>query len=514
MHKIQKILKGRNEVLKKALFLFSRQSTDEEVLLKFNLWSRYFFPQYFSSSDAPFHREIDKLNLSAYRGDITSFTNVAFRGAAKSARTKLFIAFAIANDTDHFRRYVKVLSADNTNATQIVTDIYNMFMRCGGMYPELFQKTGEKREERMSSFTTTGGVKVLADTVGTDQRGAIQEERRPDLIWFEDFETRKTLRSLVTTQSIRDNMEEARTGLAQGGSCIYTCNYISEAGNVHIIINKESEKNKVLITPILRDGKPTWERYAAEEIEQMRKDDDDFEGERMCNPAASGDVVFNREAVNQQIARTPIREISGLKIFHDTHRDKRIAGGHDVAGGVGLDSSTSVFMDFDNYPVQVIATYKSNTVKPEAFGYAIIQQNAEVHTQLTAIESNNHGLTTITICKQQGVNQYTREGKQTKINEPKPMEYGWHTNGVTKPKMIQAFAKAVERGEVILNDKDLIAECRTYTRNDLIDSVKDPRLTTRHFDLLIAAAICWQMKDYVEVMDYTPTVQNVNFNFG
>jgi hypothetical protein len=29
-----------------------------------------------------------------------------------------------------------------------------------------------------------------------------------------------------------------------------------------------------------------------------------------------------------------------------------------------------------------------------------------------------------------------------------------------------------------------------------MDSEVDPRLTTRHFDLLIACAIAWQMKDY------------------
>ena len=62
------------------------------------------------------------------------------------------------------------------------------------MYPEIFQKTNKKREETMASFTTTTGIKVVADP-GTDQRGAIQEESRPDFIWFEDFENRTTLRS-------------------------------------------------------------------------------------------------------------------------------------------------------------------------------------------------------------------------------------------------------------------------------------------------------------------------------
>jgi len=39
----------------------------------------------------------------------------------------------------------------------------------------------------------------------------------------------------------------------------------------------------------------------------------------------------------------------------------------------------------------------------------------------------------------------------------------------------------------------------SYTRNDLIDRDPDPRDTTRHFDLVIALAIAWQMKDYVHV---------------
>ena len=44
----------------------------------------------------------------------------------------------------------------------------------------------------MDSFTTATGVKVKAGTVGMEQRGQIQEEARPDYIYFDDFETRKT----------------------------------------------------------------------------------------------------------------------------------------------------------------------------------------------------------------------------------------------------------------------------------------------------------------------------------
>jgi len=46
-----------------------------------------------------------------------------------------------------------------------------------------------------------------------------------------------------------------------------------------------------------------------------------------------------------------------------------------------------------------------------------------------------------------------------------------------------------------LNDKGLIQEAKSYTRNNIIDRDIDARLTTRHFDLLTACAIAWQMKD-------------------
>src|SRR3979490_630773 len=72
----------RSEV--RALFAFDRTNTKEEVLLKFSLWARWFFPQYFKAQDAPFHRDIDTFNFRIYRGLLKSFVNIVFRGGAKT----------------------------------------------------------------------------------------------------------------------------------------------------------------------------------------------------------------------------------------------------------------------------------------------------------------------------------------------------------------------------------------------------------------------------------------------
>lgn len=476
--------------------------TNEMVLLKFNIWARYCFPQYFTSEDASFHRKIDEGNLDAYRSNISSFVDIAFRGAAKTARTKLFFAFCILNDEDRMMRFLKVLAFDIDNAKQIVTDLYNMLIspKVAQLYPEIFQKTDKKREETMRSFTTATGIKVIADTVGTDQRGAIQEDARPDVIWFEDFESRTTLRSSKKTKAIWENMEEARTGLAKDGVCVYTCNYISEAGNVHKLVEKGSPERRILIVPVIHNGIVAWpSRYTMADIEQMRREDDDFEGERLCKPSASKDVLFDRETLEAMPCPEPKRVVAGFKIWRNFDPSHRYGSGHDVAGGVGLDSSTSVFIDFSTLPAQVVATFKNNEIRPDVFGDEIAREAALFGNNLVAIEKNNHGHATILRARQLEMNLFTTKGKDTTLGAAPPREYGWHTNALTKPKMLFSLSKAIEDGLILLNDKDLIQEAKSYTRHDLMDREEDPRLTTRHFDLLIACAIAWQMKDFAQV---------------
>lgn len=497
---VQEILASNDKPLILALFRFTVDDPDDLILFKFGLWCRYFFPKYFKDEDAPFHRDIDLGNLGVYKGTLKSFTDIAFRGAAKTTRTKLFAAFCIANDSGSFRKYLKVLTKDTVNSKQIVTDIYNVFVdrRVKEFYPEIFAKTVAKREETMGAFTTATGVKVIADTVGTDQRGQLQEDSRPDWVWFDDFETRKTLRSAVETKAIWDNMEEARTGLSKGGGCVYNCNYLSERGNVHRLVTKADSMNRVLITPIKTNGVPTWNIYTPADIDQIEKDADDFEGEYMCEPSASKDVLFDRDTLDKMVPLEPIRDIAGFKIFKNYDPSHRHASGHDVAGGVGLDSSTSVFMNFDTIPCRVVATYRNNTIKPDTFGYEIASQGDRFGGCLVAPEKNNHGHATIAILKQNYDNIYSTHGKDVQKLDTQSAEYGWHTNAATKPKMMFALKKAVEDGLLELSDPGLIAEAKSYSRDDLMDKDVDPRLTTRHFDLLTAAAIAWQMKDYAE----------------
>lgn len=495
MDKIQEIIDKADPAELRALFAFNKDDNNEAVALKFNIWSRFFFLKYFTSKDCPAHDEMDLNSIKAYRGEIAQYVNIAFRGFSKTARTKLFLAYCIANDMDRSKRFIRCLSADYDNAKQSVTDIYNMFVqpRVKELYPEIFSKTEALREETMNGFTTSTGIKVIAKQIGVDQRGKIMEDAKSDLDWYDDIETKTTIRSAVITHKIWENMEEARTGLSINGSSIYTANYFSEAGNIHKLVTRPSDRKVVQITSILdSDGQPTWDRYSLHDIEIMKKEDEDFEGERLCKPSASRDVFFDRTNLINMPKLQPINNIGGLKLYKQYNPSHRYAIGADIAGGVGLDSSASVIIDFDTIPAQVVATYSSNTILPEAFGDELYSQSNRFGGCLIAPENNRFEGCIMKI-KIRGGKLFMMPNSPIKSGYRPPTVYGWNTNTLTKTQMMDGLKKAIEDGLLLLNDPDLIQEAKSYTRNDAIDNPPDPRLTTRHFDLLTACAISWQM---------------------
>lgn len=499
----------------RAFFAFDSKLSNEAVLLQFNLWVRRFFPKFIKHKDAPFHKEMDLNNLKLYRGKLKYFVNVGFRGCAKTTRGKLFWAYCIANDRESLRKYIRFLSADKDNANQITTDIYNLLISIRGFYPEIFEKTEAKREERMNSFTTAKGVKVEAGTVGTDQRGNIQEDARPDLIIFDDFETRRTLRSAVVTHSIWDNMEEAKDGLSKNGSACYNCNYLSERGNVHKLVQKKDKEDSiVMIIPIKdKEGRPTWDYFTIEEINNIEANSDDFAGERMCEPSAGADILFDREVLNNMNHYASIRDLNGLKIFHEYNPSHRYGIGADLAGGLGLDSTTSVAIDFHTIPCKVVATYASNTIKPDIFGDELAQQGERYGNCIIGVENNKYDMC-IGRLKQIYDNIYYTQPKDKIVIGGSSKTYGWNTNASTKPKMLFDLKKAVEDGHLELTDINLINELKSYTRDDLMEKDIDPRLATRHFDLLIACSIAWQMNNHAKINDKIQGVQKARMDLS
>lgn len=76
----------------------------------------------------------------------------------------------------------------------------------------------------------------------------------------------------------------------------------------------------------------------------------------------------------------------------------------------------------------------------------------------------------------------------------KVIKWGWETTGSSKRQMLYDFRTDYNDGKIRIHDKDLLKEMKAYSNDDLNDDTVG--LVTRHFDLLMAACIAWQMQKH------------------
>lgn len=472
---------------RRALFSFTKDTKPELIRKKFLWFCSALYPRYFQSRPAPFHNEMIDGFISAYVAD-NNFVNLGFRGCAKTTYKKLFDTYVLLNDTDQQKMYMKVLCRDMKNSRQIVTDVYNLIVEVVPLYGNVFLKDGDvKREETQFSFTMTDGRKYSAGTVGQTQRGHLQDAYRPDYVWFEDVEDSESVQSNPITQSIIDKCEEAINGLSRNGTYVVNGNYISEYGVIQYFLDKPG--NTQLITPIERDGVPTWDFYTKEDIAKKRRDARDFFGEFMCDPARSDNKFFDLDTIEDQMkgVKDPTRESAGVKYWADYLPHHRYGMGADTSEGVGRDAATFVLFDFTTG--EVVSTYINNRIAPDLLGYELARVGNEYGNCLIAPERNNTGHATLAAMKDYP--RLFRDMAWGTVDERETVRYGWHTNAKTKPTMLYDFKKAFNDGLIKIYDIDLLREMKTFSVADMMD--EDSQLATRHFDLLMAACIAWQM---------------------
>lgn len=482
---------------KLAFFAFEYSEPRGLIAFKFLYWIHKLYPRYLQSAPASFHEGFIHNMLAAYYGE-GNYINLGFRGCAKTTFAKLFIAFALLNDMEHRRRYIKVLARNLGNSKQMVTDIYNLIVEVKGLYGNLFPKQKEtKGEETMLVFTTVDGVKLLAGTVGMTQRGHVQDAYRPDFLVFDDVEDRESINSLAQTEQTIWRIDEAIQGLSADGAYMVLGNYISEEGVIQWFLNKPNMiVDKIAILD--ENGQPTWpDRYPLEKIEKIKGDSDDFYGEYMADPTRADAAFFDRSRVDADIAtaKQPYRESAGVKYWTDYQPHHRYGIGADTSEGIGKDANTFALFDFGTFEKDIgvlSATYYNNRIPPDLFGHELMRVGREFGNCIIAPENNNTGHATIAAMRGYS-NIYTerKEGSRTlKITD----RFGWRTTRKSKPQMFFEFRKDYNDGMIKIYDINVLKEMRSYTTADLNDT--QVGLVTRHFDLLMAVVIAWQMRKY------------------
>lgn len=497
-------------------------------------FAQYYFPTYFDYKTPSYHKDFYQDIKDLKTGKLEEVMWCTFRDSAKTSIAKIaFVAWIICFKHKSFINWDsydgdngEAALFDITVALQTNTKIIRDF---GQLYYKKKEKTAmiEAKMKRIKSFITEHGVRVQSFTTQESTRGRLYENKRPDCFIMDDFENVVTRDSYPKTFKIKAHIDELRAGLPANACVLYLCNYITEDGSVAYFMEKikENPRGQLRFIPVKdkETGAIAWpDKYVLTALEASKFNEAEsnprrwkislearrkslgaavYESDMLNNPAHGPDKVFDRETIESLIknGRDPGKEVAGFKVWYEYNPSHRYAIGADTAKGIGKDANASVLIDFSTVPARVVGTYKNATIPPDTFGYELANQARAYGECLLAPENNNHGHATITVLKR--IYPTTRlfvPMQDEKVKEKIAADYGFETNGATKPEIIFQLKSAVEDGLLQIFDKDLLNEMKYYAQKDLkviglIDGM------TRHFDLLMACAIAWHMKDFAKV---------------
>jgi hypothetical protein len=191
-----------------------------------------------------------------------------------------------------------------------------------------------------------------------------------------------------------------------------------------------------------------------------------------------------------------------ISIWEKPEEYKAYVIGADVAEGLDWgDYSCAYVIEVETG--KVVACWHGHT-PADLFGEEIFKLATWYNTALVGVESNNHGLTTITALRRMG---YKRIFRRRRVNSTKgntPMtEYGWHTNKSTKPLMIDELGKSIRDLSINILCAGVLGELRTYVRDERGAMGGSP-----HDDRVMALAIANQMISFAWAPEYKQHVDN------
>jgi len=136
-------------------------------------------------------------------------------------------------------------------------------------------------------------------------------------------------------------------------------------------------------------------------------------------------------------------------------------------------------------------------IPPDELAAEVFRVGLWYRDALCCVESNNHGLTTITMLRHLGYPRMFRKRALNQVTSKVTMEFGWRTTRTSKPLMIDDLSMALRNGELLLNDKSTVAELRTFTRNERGSMSGSP-----FDDRVMSLALANQMRKYAHAPEY------------
>jgi hypothetical protein len=148
-------------------------------------------------------------------------------------------------------------------------------------------------------------------------------------------------------------------------------------------------------------------------------------------------------------------------------------------------------------------------IPADEFGHELYQLGRWYNNALIGCESNNHGLTTITVLRQLNYARLYRDRKVDDITKKVEMRYGFRTDRKTKPLILDELAAACKSHDLTIYDKPTIGELKTFVRDEMAKLHGSP-----HDDRVMALAIAWKMMEHAHAHDpVNPVDDRGTFNW-
>lgn len=290
--------------------------------------------------------------LLTYAHKVRDFSQLALglpRGFAKTTVVKLFVLYSILY-TD--RKFIAVMCENEKKAVNIISDVMDMLSESN-----ISRVFGDWRQgidtdqQALKKFGFRGRNIILwAGTVETI-RGITLKNVRPDIMIFDDIQSRKD----ADSQSVSDALEREMYGTAMKAKSPEGCLYIF-VGNMYptkfsILRHLKTNPNwvKFITGGILADGSSLWE--ALQPIAQLHRE---FQNDLM----AGHPEIFYAEVLNDENA-TANNTIDISKIPSYPYSDNDIPAGRflivDPSGDKATSDAVSIgyFEVHNGYPVMI-----------------------------------------------------------------------------------------------------------------------------------------------------------------
>jgi len=232
----------------------ARDSLDFLAALAMPAVFRYFFPPVFKSI---------WLWLLSYVHKTRDFSQLAIglpRGFGKTMLMKIFIIYCILFSK---KRFILIICGTQTKANNIITDVMSMLSESNIRKVFGDWKLGvETDRQDLRRFGFRGrNVILMGAGAESDIRGITLENERPDIMIFDDIQTRED----ADSESVSKNIETWMVGTAMKAKSPHGCLFIFIANmypTPHSLLRKLKQNRtwtKFIAGGILADGTSLWE---------------------------------------------------------------------------------------------------------------------------------------------------------------------------------------------------------------------------------------------------------------